>query len=340
MTSKLCCACLLWVISLMSSASAQKASQTGGCAPALSVQEKKALLEYVRKQYKLPESTSLALSVEHLVKDTCYRELTFEGTSPIRTWRLTLYASPDQRFLSTDLLDTSVDPEAEQSKRDQAILNAISVNKGAAVGPEQAPVTIVEFADFECPFCRTFAALLHDVLPREKDQVRMVFHHYPLANHAWARTAAEGAACAQLQGAGAFWSVHDQLFENQPLITVANVKTKLLEFAATAPLDVAALKECLDSQMSLGLVFQDLDLASAYGVRGTPTIFINGEKVQPPKDAEGLRRLIRDAQGRLDAERSPEESHGAKGSYTERAIAPKDMGLPLQPTTRAHYITP
>jgi protein-disulfide isomerase len=72
-------------------------------------------------------------------------------------------------------------------------------NTGSSKGSDAAPVTIVEFSDFECPYCRKFADVMREVLPEEKDRVRIVFHHFPLPMHPWARLAAEGAACAQLQ---------------------------------------------------------------------------------------------------------------------------------------------
>ena len=118
----------------------------------------------------------------------------------------------------------------------------------------------------------------------------------PLQNHPWARTAAEGAACAQLQDSDAFWSIHDQLFDQQASITPQNIHEKLLAFAKSAKsLDVAEFQNCLDNQMSLGLVLRDLNLASANNISGTPTLFINGQRKQGIKDAAELRGLIAEA---------------------------------------------
>ena len=130
----------------------------------------------------------------------------------------------------------------------------------------------------------------------EKDDVRVVFHHFPLQGHNWARLAAEGAACAQLQSGDAFWRVYQQLFNSQKILTSENLTKKLAEFAADDNrLDLKAYQSCLDNELSLGRVLQDINLGSAYGVTGTPTIFINGRRVPAVKDTGELLELIRQA---------------------------------------------
>jgi protein-disulfide isomerase len=134
----------------------------------------------------------------------------------------------------------------------------------------------------------------------------VVFHHMPLSNHPWARTAAEGAACAQLQSGDAFWKMHDQIFTNQASITPENVKSKLQEFARTVPgLQVANFQNCLQNEMSLGLILRDLDLASANGVNATPTLFINGNRITGVKDAKQLQQLITEAEKEANQAGSP-----------------------------------
>jgi protein-disulfide isomerase len=163
--------------------------------------------------------------------------------------------------------------------------------------PGNAPVTIVEFADFECPYCRKLADVMKQVMPEENDNVRLVFYHIPLRMHPWARAAAEGAACAQLQNSDAFWSMYGQLFDNQAAITSDNIHQKMLEFAKRAKsLDVGQFQSCLDNQMSLGLVLRDINLASDNKIDATPTLFINGKRVQGAVDANELKRLIDEAQ--------------------------------------------
>jgi len=265
--------------------------------PSLSDSKRSALVEYVRKEYKLKEEIGLRLSRDELIPNGCYREITFEGKTSLKNWQITMYLSPDQRFRTGELFDTTVDPVQEQRRQAAALMSGLIQNKGSSKGADNAPVTIVEFSDFECPFCRKFANLLDQVLSEEKDRVRLVFHHMPLSNHAWARTAAEGTACAQLQSGDAFWKMHDQIFTDQASITLENVKSKLEEFARAVPgLQMTDFQNCLQNEMSLGLILRDLDLASANSIDATPTLFINGNRITGIKDAAQLRQLIREAE--------------------------------------------
>jgi hypothetical protein len=243
-------------ILLLSAAPPAWPAQSPSCAT-VPEDTKKTLSEYVRKKYKLPDTVSLTLSKESLVPRTCFHELTFQGSSSLRQWDLKLYLSPDARYLTSDLMDTQLDPAEEERRKAKALMSGLAENKGASMGPESAPVTIVEFSDFECPYCRKFADMLREVLSTEQDHVRVVFHHMPLTIHQWARAAAEGAACAQLQNSKSFWMLHDQLFHDQDQITADNVKAKLTQFAQTDKhLNLVAFQSCLDNEMSLGLVFR------------------------------------------------------------------------------------
>jgi protein-disulfide isomerase len=159
----------------------------------------------------------------------------------------------------------------------------------ATRGPDNAPVTIVEFSDFQCPFCRQFALNLNEALSSEADDVRVVFHHMPLSMHPWARVAAETAGCVQLQSSEAFWSLHDQIFQNQTAITTENAKEKLVEFAENGKgVDAGALEKCMSNGMSVGLVLKDIDLADANQVNATPTVFINGHRLLGVESAAKL----------------------------------------------------
>ena len=170
----------------------------------------------------------------------------------------------------------------------------------ASRGPENAPVTIVEFSDFQCPFCRQFAQNLDEALSAGGDDVRVIFHHMPLSIHPWARVAAETAGCVQLQSNEAFWSLHDQIFQTQESITVDNAKEKLAELAKNGKgVDAGAFQRCMSNGMSVGLVMKDIDLAEANQVRGTPTIFINGHRLQGVESDTKIRELI--AEARKDA---------------------------------------
>jgi protein-disulfide isomerase len=272
---------------------AQVHAQPVACSQPLQKNQEQTVIDYVRKKYKLSNTIALTLKKDTAVRDTCFRELTFEGKSAFKAWELTLYASPDTRFLTSDLFDTSVDPVVEQRIKDAVIMKGLVQGASAQRGPENAAVTIVAFSDFQCPFCRGFAQILNETLLSGEDDVRVVFHHMPLAMHPWARTAAEAAGCAQLQSNEAFWSLHDRIFENQKAITAGNAKEKLGELAKNSKgVDAMAFQKCIDTGMSVGLVMKDMDLAETNRVNGTPTIFINGHRIQGVESAAKLHELI------------------------------------------------
>lgn len=281
---------------LLIAAATRAQTKDGACAQPLSAERQRALLRYVRERYKLPDSISLELSVQGLVKDTCYRKLTFQGTSKARAWDLTLYLAPDLRFLTSALFDTSIDPAVEERAKNEALLNGSASGASPVRGPNSAPVTISIFSDFQCPFCRRLARYLDEVMADDGTGVRVVFHFVPLGGHDWALATAEAGACAQSQSNTVFWSLHDQIFRNQDAINSRNVRQKLAELAAHIKgLDAKVLRQCMAGSTSLGLVLRDMNLAKALHVEATPTLFINGERFQGIESLSQLRGLISQA---------------------------------------------
>lgn len=151
----------------------------------------------------------------------------------------------------------------------------VSADDDPAIGPEDAPVTIIQFSDFQCPFSkRYFDETEHLILSTYGDQIRYVFRDFPLtAIHPQAQKAAEAAQCASDQGK--FWEYHDMLFQNQGALQVDNLKS----YAASLGLNQSAFDLCLDSGKYAQEVQKDIEDGQSYGVMGSPTFFINGRKV-------------------------------------------------------------
>ncbi len=138
-------------------------------------------------------------------------------------------------------------------------------------GPADAPVTIVEFSDFECPYCSGLLGTIRSIQQNYADKVRLVYRQFPLINiHSNAQKAAEASLCANQQGK--FWEMHDLMFDDQTGLSVAALEEK----AQSLGLDEAAFQECLNSSQFAERVQTDVRAGAVAGVTGTPALFING----------------------------------------------------------------
>lgn len=147
----------------------------------------------------------------------------------------------------------------------------VSAEDTRAKGPRNAPVTIVEFAEFQCPFCARTAETVKQLEEKYGDKIRLVFRDFPLVGfHQYASKAAEAGSCANEQGK--FWEMYDKLFANQSNLKVPDLE----QYAAELKLDTARFNQCLDSGKYAKTWQRDSDEGSQYGVTGTPTFFING----------------------------------------------------------------
>jgi protein-disulfide isomerase len=162
----------------------------------------------------------------------------------------------------------------------------VSADPTRVRGNPNALVTIVEFADFQCPYCRSAVATLEQVMTKYKDQVRLAFRDYPLRQiHPQAQRAAEGARCAGEQGK--FWAYHDLLFANQEKLADADLR----QDARSLGLNPEQFGACLDNGKYRAQIDSDLNEGMQAGVAGTPGFFINGvflNGAQPPSAFESI----------------------------------------------------
>jgi len=158
---------------------------------------------------------------------------------------------------------------------------------GPAKGPESAPITIVEYADFQCPYCTRALDSLKQVEQKYAGKVRIVFRDFPLAQiHPFAAKAAEAGACANDQGK--FWPMHDKLFANQTKLALTDLK----QHATDLGLDAEAFGTCLDSGKHTAEIKKSVEEGQRYGLSGTPSFFINGRLIVGAQPYEGFAQVI------------------------------------------------
>jgi len=153
---------------------------------------------------------------------------------------------------------------------DAASTKSIPVDGSPARGPDSAPVTVVEFADFECPFCQHIAPELDHLAEAKSPSLRFVFKFMPLAMHPRGEPAARAAIAAQAQGK--FWEMHHQLFANAPRLEESDLDV----YARSIGMDLERFHADMKSLATKARLDADRKLADDLGVKGTPTIFING----------------------------------------------------------------
>ena len=162
----------------------------------------------------------------------------------------------------------------------------VAVSDSQARGPKNAPVSLVEFADFECPFCRQMQPAIEKLLKDYNGRVALYFKDFPLSIHPHAEKASEAARCAGQQGA--FWPYHDLLFREDAALEVSNLK----QYARMLRLDAAKFDACLDSGAQGPAIQNDVTQGQHLGIAGTPGFFINGHFLSGVVSYETLREVV------------------------------------------------
>jgi protein-disulfide isomerase len=173
----------------------------------------------------------------------------------------------------------------------------VSAEKAPLKGSLTAPVTIVKFEDFHCPFCQRVQVIFTELMAKYGGKLKLAHRDFPIDQlHPTARKAHEAARCAQEQGK--FWSYHDVLYANTPNSSTDNLKTYAYEIG----LDIAAFEHCINSNKYQNVVQEDIDHGQRLGVAGTPTFFINGRQLAGAQSMEAFTELIEDELARTQSD--------------------------------------
>jgi len=166
------------------------------------------------------------------------------------------------------------------------IIEVATAGRPERGGGAKAPITIIEFSDYQCPFCKRAEDSVNKVMQTYGDKIRLVYRNYPLPMHPMARPAAEAAACANAQGK--FWEYHAKLFDNQAGLS----DDKFKQLAKDVGLDSAKFDECLAKKPYADKIDQDTADGNKVGVNGTPAFFINGRMLSGAQPFEKFKEVI------------------------------------------------
>ena len=264
----------------------------------------RALEKVVNQRLLENEARSAGLSTDALLEQVADRKLPPPGVGELEVYYL---AQKDRFNRSFNEVKPQVEQALVQARRQQArqdYIVALRQKGGVAIllrrpraevkadptrvrGDQDAPVTIVEFSDFQCPYCQSIESTLKAVLDKYKGKVRLGFRDFPLKQiHPMAQQAAEASRCAGDQGR--FWEYHDLLYSNQTRLDSRG----LTEHARVAGLDVPRFTACLSSGKFRAPVEGDIQAGATYGVSGTPAFFVNGVFLSGAQPASAFEKII------------------------------------------------
>lgn len=231
-------------------------------------------------------SGGVAIDIENIKEEGDLYILDVAVTSQGVTQNVESYITKDGKlfFPQAIEMDTYQAPQLQQP-----VVVEVSEDDDPVKGSDNAPVTIIEFSDFQCPYCGKF---YEETLPQitntyiETGKVKFVFRDFPLGFHQYAQKASEAAECADEQEK--FWEYHNILFENQDALTIDDLK----QYASDLDLDTEQFNECLDSGKYEDEVNADIEDGSSYGVTGTPAFFINGQLLSGAQPFSAFQAVI------------------------------------------------
>ena len=238
--------------------------------------DKTTLESYVRHLFVWGPSIKVQISEPKSSPIPGFQEVQVHASAGEAAADETLYVSKDgQKIIRGSVYDVNLNPFKVQ-------LDKLHTELQPSFGTPGAPVVLVLFSDFECPYCKEEAKSLRtNLLVTYPKEVRLYFKDLPLSQiHPWAKPAAIAGRCVFRQNPGAFWEYHDWIYEHQGDITAENLKSKILEFAkGNKDIDAVQLERCMDSKATEPEVDKSIAESKELGVSATPTVFVNGRQL-------------------------------------------------------------
>ncbi len=245
---------------------------------------------FLQRWYKLSPEQNFNLVDSDTVDSSCYRKLVFRASTPAPL--LTLYLTPDGKHLVSGVMDLTIDPAVARRQKQEEV-EALLTNGALLTSSETtAPLKLVIFTDFQCPYCRRFAGFLNELTPDERSKLQLTYRQFPLNMHSWAQDAAALAACVAMQDRPAFWRLHDFLFSEQQQLSKETLVPKAMDFLyQDKTFDTKQAESCLTGKRFQESLQRDERLAIDLGITATPTVFLNGQKIRVGS-TQDLRRAM------------------------------------------------
>ncbi|MGE0520273.1 MAG: DsbA family protein [Candidatus Binatia bacterium] len=247
------------------------------------------IVDYYRRKSNLPpDVTATVIEVKEAAIPGA-KTATLQLGKGGQTQNVQVLMSPDGRYVVFgEVEDVTSDPF-------KAIAAKIKTDGNPVRGPKDAKVTIVEYSDFQCPYCARAHQTISDQVMKEYDgKVKLVYKNFPLGFHKWAEPAGVAGECAFEQDPDAFWKLYDFMFDNQQQITPENVKAKSEEALKGTKVDMAKWNDCYDNKKTLEKVKADMAEGQSVGVTGTPAFLINGRKISGAQPFQNFKAVIDD----------------------------------------------
>jgi protein-disulfide isomerase len=247
------------------------------------------LADKLRELFKLPPTAEISIKPAQSVFPEFSQVTVTVTQGGNKPQSRSFFLSKDEHTLIADLY-----PLSTSSERD--VLRTIVTENQPSVGPSRAPVTIVEYADLQCPSCaRMHEFLEKQLLPKYGGKVRIVFKEFPLPMHDWSSTAALANECAYQISPSTFFDFRSRIFGSQSAINVTNVRDQMLILGEQAGVDRVKLAACIDSKASLPRVEKGLHEGQLLGVSSTPTFFVNGRILAGAAAPDAFYKAVDDA---------------------------------------------
>jgi protein-disulfide isomerase len=239
------------------------------------------LVEYLQKRFKIDDVNNVKLgpAVQSPLPGLLGRGVNLSNSRG-ETATLTLFTDKDiSKLIVGQYFDLSRDPWGRSD------MSKAHLTDRPELGAADAPVTVVEFADFECPHCaRAYTALETLARNTHKGQMRLIYKSFPLGGHPWAQRAAVAAECGRLQNPDSFWEFAREFYSKQGSINLGNVDTHAKQVATRRGLDLQVFDACVTGTAAAKRVQEDVADGRALRVSSTPTLFINGIPLVGPDD--------------------------------------------------------